>query len=204
MATNYQTPNRNLNKPKETVEKPKFEKIVTGNVAPRKKGIVSRFKDILFAEDIGNVKNRIWSDVIVPAAKKMLTDAVRDGVDMLVYGTKGVRTSSSNRSGIPMVEYNKRYGNTPTLQSNNGFSFDDLSFARRSDAEDVLAVMRSAVVEYGMVSVADMYDMAGRTAPFTSNNYGWMGTSLDNAEIVRTYDGQFVIRLPKAINIDRG
>ena len=203
MPTNYQQPNSAMNKSsKEVAEKPKFEKIITGDAAPRKKGIVSRFKDILFAEDISSVKARIWSDVVVPAAKKMLTDAVRDGVDMLVYGTKGSRPSSSSRSGIPMVEYNKRYNNMPAAQSNNGFNFDDLSFTRRSDAEDVLAVMRSAVATYGMVSVADMYDMAGRTAPFTSNKYGWMGTSLESAEIARTYDGQFVIRLPKPCNID--
>lgn len=209
MPTNYQYPSNSTkskteSKPKTTEEKPKFEKVISGNATVKKKGLGSRLKDILFAEDFGTVKNYIWSDVVVPAAKKLLTDVVRDGADMIVYGQKG-RSRTTASSGIPMVDYNKRFNNNNSVipsSANNGFSFDDLSFTRRSDAEEVLNSMRAAVGRFGMVSVMDMYDMAGRTAPFTSDKYGWMGSSLDSAEVSRTYDGNFVIRLPKAMMID--
>jgi hypothetical protein len=51
-----------------------------------------------------------------------------------------------------------------------------------------------------MVTVADMYDMADSTAPYTSNRYGW--TSLRTAEVKRVQGGYYIIDLPKAAPID--
>ena len=52
---------------------------------------------------------------------------------------------------------------------------------------------------YGFVTVADMYDMAGLQAPYTSNKYGW--TNIRTAETVRGRDG-YMLKLPKAMPID--
>jgi len=54
--------------------------------------------------------------------------------------------------------------------------------------------MREAIAEYGLVSVADMYDLAGVSAPYTSHDYGWM--SLRSADVKRIRDG-YIIDLPK-------
>ena len=59
--------------------------------------------------------------------------------------------------------------------------------------------MDACLDQYGVVKVADMYDAAGLTAPFTANKYGW--TSLRNAETVRVRDG-YIIKLPKAMPLD--
>ena len=52
---------------------------------------------------------------------------------------------------------------------------------------------------YGLVRVGDLYDMADRTAPYTSNDYGW--TSLNRVDVVRVRDG-YILKLPKATPID--
>ena len=52
---------------------------------------------------------------------------------------------------------------------------------------------------YGVVSVADMYDLVGITCNYTDNKYGW--TNLRNAEPVRVRDG-YMLKLPKAGPID--
>jgi hypothetical protein len=60
--------------------------------------------------------------------------------------------------------------------------------------------MNEVIDQYGMVTVADMYEMADRSAPYTSNKYGW--TSVRSAEVVRARGGQYIIKLPKAMPLD--
>ena len=53
---------------------------------------------------------------------------------------------------------------------------------------------------YGLVRVADFYDLVGVTGNYTDNKYGW--TNIRSAEIVRLRDGGYVIKLPRAMQID--
>ena len=74
----------------------------------------------------------------------------------------------------------------------------DITFETRGDAEAVLEQMDDVIDRYGIVTVADMYDMADLTAPYTSNKYGW--TSINSAEVVRVRDG-YILKLPKATDL---
>ena len=67
-------------------------------------------------------------------------------------------------------------------------------------SEMVREQMLDIIERYGFVTVADVYDMADLTAPYTSNKYGW--TNIRNAETMRLRDGGFVLKLPKAMPID--
>ena len=51
---------------------------------------------------------------------------------------------------------------------------------------------------YGQVSVADLYDLVGKTCEHTDNKYGW--TNIRNAEPVRVRDG-YLLKMPKALPI---
>lgn len=51
---------------------------------------------------------------------------------------------------------------------------------------------------YGMVSVADLYDLVGITGNYTDNKYGW--TNIRNAEPVHVRDG-YMLRLPKVTSL---
>ena len=81
-------PNSRRSKENKTESKPekKVEKVVTGNVKLKKKSELSKFKDVFISEDVGNVKSYIFMDVVIPAAKKAISDIVRDGIDMILYG----------------------------------------------------------------------------------------------------------------------
>lgn len=75
----------------------------------------------------------------------------------------------------------------------------DIIFQTRQDAEDVLTEMEDVVNQYGVVSLADVYDIAGQVAPsYAANKYGWR--SLKNAKVVRCREGYF-IEVPKATEI---
>ena len=54
------------------------------------------------------------------------------------------------------------------------------------------------VDRYGFVTVADMYDIAGLSAPYTTANYGW--TSVKNAKVIRMRNG-YKIDLPCPVKL---
>jgi hypothetical protein len=59
--------------------------------------------------------------------------------------------------------------------------------------------MDELIETYGLVRVADLYDLVGITGNYTDNKYGWM--NIRNADIVRVRDG-YMIKLPRAMPID--
>ena len=178
----------------------KFNKVVSGPVKVKKKSEMSKVKDVFIAEDASKVKSYIVWDVLVPAVKKAVSDIVTNGIDMILYGETGHSRKSSTGSKVSYSRfYDQRGGDDrrevgPRVKT--GYAYNDIVYTTRGEAEEVLSLMEEAIDSYGMVSVADMYDMVGETANYTDNKYGW--TSLRIAEVVRTRDG-YIIKLPKAM-----
>ena len=80
-----------------------------------------------------------------------------------------------------------------------GFEFDDIIFDNRGDADLVLDQLESAIANYGMASVLDLYDLAGLTCQnYMADKYGW--TDIQSARVARTRDG-YILQLPRAIQI---
>lgn len=201
--TEYQ-PNSHRSKElqeKEPVEKKKIEKVIDGTVKTREnKG--RKLADVFISEDASNVKSYVFMEVLVPAIKKAISDIVTNGVDMILYGGKGGGGRSSSTSKVSYRSYyddRSRQGE-PYYNTGRRFDYDDIVFETRAQAETVRRQMEETIARYGIVTVADMYDMAGlTTAPYTSSNYGW--ASIRTAETVRVRDG-YILKLPKASPID--
>lgn len=182
-------------------EEKRVQKVVTGKAKTKKNG-ARKLTDIFISEDASNVKSYIFMDVLVPAIKKAISDIVTDGVAMILYGeTGGRKTKSSSR-----VSYRSYYDDRrddrrdrDRFGSRGRFDYDDVVFESRVEAELVREQMVELIERYGFVTVADMYDMADLTAPYTANKYGW--TNIRNAEFVRVRDG-YILKLPKAMPID--
>ena len=69
----------------------------------------------------------------------------------------------------------------------------------RGEAEEVLSRMDELIAAYGLVSVADLYDLVGITGDYTDNKYGW--TDIRNASVVRVKNG-YMIKMPKALPLN--
>ena len=182
-------------------ERPKINKVVTGNVKRSKNG-GSKLADVFISEDVSNVKNYILMDVIVPASKKAISDVITNGIDMLLYGSNG--RTNANRSTASTISYNRYYGRDdhPRISDpvqTSRYSYDTITLDTRGEAEEVLARMDEIIDTYKMVRVADFYDLVGVTGNYTDNKYGW--TNIRNAEVVRVRDG-YRIKLPRALPID--
>lgn len=65
----------------------------------------------------------------------------------------------------------------------------------RGEAEEVFMKMQDLISEYGLVSVADFYDIVGIKGNYTDNRYGW--TNIRNAESVRLRDGSYLLNYQK-------
>lgn len=183
-------------------EKKEITKVVQGTAKVKKKGKSSKFAEMFIAEDVSSVKSYIVSDVLIPAAKKLFVDAIKDAVDMLVFGRTD-RSKRSNGFRADYVSYNRysdrRYDDrlSNDTRPRTEYSYDDVILETRGEAEEVLDAMNDVIETYGMVSVMDLYDLVGISGQYTDNNYGWK--NLRNAEPVRTRDGEYMLKLPRAI-----
>lgn len=193
-------PNSHKSKELTQVPEKKVEKIVKGTVKSKKKNGIDRLKDNFISEDAANIKTYVVMDVLIPAVKKAICDIVKNGVDMILYGESG----RSSRRPSEYVSYDRRYldrGDPRFYKADRariGYSYDDIILETRGEAEDVLARMDELIEIYGMVSVADLYDLVGITGNYTDNKYGW--TNIRNAEPVHVRDG-YMLRLPKVTSL---
>lgn len=185
---------------KEQVEQKRVAKVASGKT--KKKSEVRKLADVFIAEDVADVKTYIFTDVLVPAIVDAVEDIVVKGIRMILRG----ETEPHRKSAGGFVDYrrvstrdrrdDRRDSKTPTRR----FDFDDIVFGSRGEAEAVRDQMEAVIDQYGVVTVADLYDMADLTAPpYTSHKYGW--TSIRYAEVTRVREG-YIIKLPRAMPID--
>ena len=186
-------------------EKRVTEKVVTGTVKRKKKGMFDKFMGNIISEDAPSVKSYIFGDVLIPAIKKAISDIVTDGIDIILYGES--RKGSRGRSTADRVSYRSYYDggySRPRMNERQAlmsgqYSYDDIILPSRGEAEEVLTRMDELMDTYGLVRVADLYDLVGITGEYTDNRYGW--TNITRAEIIRNRDG-YMIKMPRAVPID--
>lgn len=183
-------------------EKRVAKPIVTGKVVTKKPSAVRKLAGEFISEDAKNVKNYVFGEVLIPAIKKAISDIVTDGIDIILYGESRGGKKRSTADRVSYTSYSDRYGRSardtrPALS--NGYSYDEIILNSRGEAEDVLTRMDELMDTYGLVRVADLYDLVGITGNYTDNKYGW--TNIRNAEVVRVRDG-YMIKMPRAVPID--
>lgn len=181
----------------------KIEKVVTGSVRTKKKSELRKLADTFISDDIGNVKNYIFMDVLIPAIKKAIDDIVSNGIHMILYnGDK----RNEKRSTVSKVSYGGFYKSsgdrleTKAERIRGAFDFDDIIFSNRGDAEAVISAMDDIIDQYNVVSVLDLCDLAEvSTTNYAAQRYGW--TDIRSAHVVRVSDG-YVIKLPRPMPIN--
>lgn len=184
----------------------KIIKPITTNVTVKKQSEVSKFKRQLFAEDSKSVTGHIFTTVLLPGVQRLMADAVKNGIDWLIYGSKGGGNRPGSARNVSYQNYYNRTTNTPsasptrsTAARPGAYSVNEITFNDRGEAEATLERMLENVDSYGMVSVADFYDMVGVKHAFTDNKYGWK--SLGDTQVVRNRDG-YSIQFPKSRPIE--
>ena len=202
---------------KKDLPEKKIEKVVTGEVQTRKKPLGKRFRETFAGADSKSVLEYVVMDVMVPAAKDMIADAVSQGVERKLFGE--VRSSSRRAGGYGgfrpggqgFTAYNRMGppgGKTrepmdprgpSTSRRARSHNFDEIILATRAEANEVLDQLYSVISQYEVASVADLYEMVELPSNFTDNKWGW--TDLRGAEITRVRMG-YLLDLPRPEPID--
>lgn len=194
--TEYQL-NSNKAKEAEATARRKREKVVSAGTSTRKKSDVEKF-----AMDVSSVKSTVMTDIVIPTIKQLVSEMVKTSVDMLLFHE--VRRDE-RRPTASKISYNSYYEDrnryaTPNL-ARSAYDYDDVVFQSKSDAESVLGAMEDIIDQFGIVSIADFYELSDISNPnFTTTKYGW--TNLRTAEVVRLRGGGYAIKFPRATRID--
>ena len=193
-------------KKEEELPKKEIKQIVQGKVTRKKRNYTQKFTENFLGDDVANVKNYIFHEVIVPAVKNAISDLTSGGVDMLLFGeTRGRRSGGRNKNsnynytGHSRRDREDRPERNKTMNRRAVHNFDDIVLDTRGEAEEVLSNLVDLVVDYGFASVADLYAMIGIAGNYTDRNYGW--SDLDTAEVRAVRDG-YLIRLPRTRLLD--
>lgn len=189
----------------EIPERRRVEKVVTSEVITKKKSAWRRFVETFVNEDASGVRNYIFYDVVVPAIKNTISDVVVNGIEMILFGDRRAATRSDRGKGsyVSYTNYYKSDIMDRRGSQSNSFrdriNIGDNIVKSRAEAEDIRSILVELTDKYGAATVADLYDLLGKTGYYTDNKYGW--TDLRNARIVRVREG-YLIDLPTPAYLD--
>ena len=174
------------------------QKVVSGNVKSKDPSLAKKVSHNFLADDMTNVKNYIWLDVLIPTIKEAISQIIKNGSDMLIFGD--VRPSGSrsitNYSG--MSKKSNSLVQHKTVNRRATHDFRDVTFETRSDAMEVLSQLNELIENYGNATVEDFYTFIGegKIAKYTDRKWGW--TDLEGRNIERVIGGGYMIDLPPA------
>ena len=199
--------------PSNSKERPKHEKVVTGEVVTRKPSFAKRFANTFFAQDIGeeDIKSYIVFDVLIPTIKDTIVDLSKNVIEMIFYGNGSSRPSRSidRQKGKPYrVSYSGFYDEPKRLTSSSRSDYKDyrdILLDSRKDAEDALVDIRNLAHHYNSVRVSELCEACGVSSEWTDNHYGWYEDDLKRVDVVRVrYDGEYkyMLSLPNPVYID--
>lgn len=182
----------------------KIERVVTGEVTHRKKPLGKKFLEAFGGGDAQSVFAYIAQDVLLPAAKDMVADAVSQGIEKMLFGeTRGaarprVGAGRPAKGGSGYTSYN-RYAVNPghrreepprremSRRAKASHDFGEILIPSRAEAQSVLDQMYTLIDDYDVVTVADLYEMVGETGSFTDEKWGWF--DIRGTTISRTNGG---------------
>lgn len=145
----------------------------------------------IIREDARSVGETVLWDVVIPAAKNLIADAVTRGIESMLYGGNSrprSRGSYSDYSGYSRpkaardrpAERRERRSERPAEPERNEIIFDT-----RSDAIDVIDRMSDLIDQYGQASLADLNALIGASSNFIDDNWGWTDMGSFNVRQVR-------------------
>lgn len=205
---------RPVRKEKVPETRKKLAPVVTNKVTQKEKSLIRRAAENFLSEDVGDVKDYVIHDVLIPSAKNMaadiiksLCDAIQGGFETALFGRR-ISRPGTGIGGMIMRDRGRTYVNYNTSSSVNTslvdresrsararHDFSENVYSSRAEAEDVLSNLVDLTLDFGMASVADYYELSGVDTNTVDQNYGW--TNLKDAYTERVSNG-YVIRLPHA------
>jgi len=200
----YQGNSHRSKEQKGVPEKKKLEKIVTGEVIVKPPGMGKKLKGVFFGGDFKQAGRSVVADVVLPTLRDLVVNAGFRALERSVYPeSQQSRRRPEMRSRIQYSSYGQTQTGSAMLPGQAPFAptphrigtreSNSYLIASRIDADNVLTTLVECVSTYGIVSLADLYELLGRPVAAVDNNWGW--TNINTAEI-RQVNAGFLLELP--------
>lgn len=208
-SNSRETPRQSAPTPRE--EEKRVQRVVPGQVTRRKTPLGKRMSQNLIGGDVQSVWGWMFGDVLIPAARDMIADALTGGIERAIFGESHgpSRGRSRSRSGGP-IPYNMMSSRGTTRRdeprrnesrrSRQSHTLDEVLIPTRVAADEVLDRLDYYCDKYGHVSVADYYELCGISGNWTDDKWGW--TDVRDAYVSRTRGGDYLVNLPKPEPLD--
>jgi len=200
----------NTDKEKDAKGDKRLVKVVTGEVIRKPETLGHKFRNVFFGGDIKASARFVAADVMLPAFRDLLVDAIVNGAKGVIYGDTTARRRSAEYR--PRVQYSNPINRSSTrdlreprdrraylpdqphpYRNQERIDRQDIVLARKEDAEIVVERLIDVVDKFEVASLADYYELVGLPSSHVDHKWGW--TYLNNIEIRQTRDG-YIIDLP--------
>lgn len=192
-------------------EAKKIVKVTEGDVVRRKKPLGKKFAETFAGGDARATAGYVLLEVLVPAAKDMIADAVSQGVERMIFGEA---RSAGRRTGARPANYTSygsanKYSNNyraprdappnPSRRSRATHNFDEIILPTRFEADAVIDGLFELISKYELATVADLYGIVGVTGDYTDEKWGW--TDIRGIGVKRVREG-YLLDIPKPEPLD--
>jgi hypothetical protein len=195
------------------IQNKRIRRVTSDDPIRRKKGLGQRFGENFVAGDARSALNYVMFDVLLPAAKDMIAETGSEFLNRLIFGEtrrrRGTWGSTPPQSGpTGYVTYNQRYSmgsrqsgpeRVISRRARASHDFDEVILQSRAEAEEVIDNLYEVVSQYGVVSVADLYQLVGITASHQDTKWGW--TELRGTGVSKVRHG-YLLDLPQPVPLD--
>ena len=196
-------------------EKLKYAPVVSSRGSYKKKTFGQKFRETFLMSDMSSVGEYVWRDILVPTAKDLFVNTIRNTVSMMVYGEpdRGSyrRRQSSGYFGGSIIRdydydsYSNYYGDSRSRRSSDarssnnyisGYSGNiEIWYPYYPEAIDVLRSLRDGLSSHSSVTLSNLYELSRMTDMITPecNSRGWTDLS---AAYVKQDSGSGILVLP--------
>lgn len=194
-------------------EKKQLTRVVDVNPKKVQRGLLTRLvSSIIGPEGLPGIGAYVNDEIVKPAIKNIIVDAVTSGINMVMYGEKP-QGGRGHHTGYgrgpanyrPGTNYSQNYSQqksyTPKYEEDGRrarparYGVEDYIIEERFDAANVLTTLTDNADRYDSVSIADYYDLIGVASSFTDNSYGWTVDTIHRASITPVRGG-YIIKFP--------
>ena len=179
---------------------------IDGLVNEKDKPLWRRIYDLIFAENLEDVKRSVLKDIVGPYIKDFFYDVFTGSIERSIYGSSrsnySVRNSASRaplRPGASRASYESYYKNRST-QTNDEL-YEPVVMESRAKAEKLIDILRARIGQYGNTTINELNDCLKRIGKFTDEYYGW--NDLSSASIRKISLNEYEVILPEPIQLNK-
>lgn len=186
-------PNSDKIKKTPAPEDRKVDQVTSEPAKLRKKSLGKKFKETFIGGDAKEAGKYAILNVLVPAAKDAVADALTQGFEKVIFGESrgGPRRRPPTGGNSGYVAYNRMSrGENPRSMSSRAranHDFGEIILPTRQDCDDVLDALFNIAGKYESVTVAELYDLVGIRSTSVDRTWGW--TDLRGTGIAKVREG---------------